>query len=182
MKIFQYIIFFILAALVYVLYQYMYMKPAFMVGEKAPSFRTQTIDGKNFSLDDMSGKLVLLDFWGTWCGPCRKQLPELSKLYRTYRDSLHGTFEVVSVAMDDDTAALRQVINSDSLVWPTHIREPKGGGTITTLYQIKKVPTSYLLNDKGQIISVNPAVDELKSWLMKVDQAHYSKVRGEVSK
>ncbi len=177
MKIFQYIIFFILAALVYVLYQYMYMKPAFMVGEKAPSFRTQTIDGKNFSLDDMSGKLVLLDFWGTWCGPCRKQLPELSKLYRTYRDSLHGTFEVVSVAMDDDTAALRSVINSDSLVWPVHLRESKSGGPIIALYQIKKVPTSYLLNDQGQIISVNPDMNELKSWLEKIDQVHHSKTK-----
>ena len=103
MKIFQIVIFIVLAALVYFIYQFMYMKPTFMVGEKIPDFQTKTIDGKKFSMDELKGKLVLMEFWGTWCGPCRKQMPELSKLYRTYRDSLHGTFEIVSLAMDDDT-------------------------------------------------------------------------------
>lgn len=177
MKIFQVVIFLVLAALVYFIYQFIYMKPAFMVGEKVPSFKTKTIDGKNFSIDDLEGKLVLLEFWGTWCGPCRKQMPELSKLYRTYKDSLHGTFEIVSLAMDDDTTALRAVINQDSLTWPYHLREPKNGGEISNLYQIKQIPTSYLINDQGQIIGVNPGIDELKNWLTRVDQVHHSKMR-----
>ncbi|MCO6460872.1 MAG: redoxin domain-containing protein [Saprospiraceae bacterium] len=172
MKVFNWVIFIILAGLMYFIYQFMYMKPAFMVGEKVPDFRTTTIDGKKFSIRDMEGKLVLLDFWATWCGPCRKQLPALSSLYRTYKDSLHGVFEIVSVALDDDTTALRLVINQDSLVWPYHIREPKSGGEIAALYQIKKIPTSYLLNDEGQILKVNPGIDDIKEWLVRIDAVH----------
>jgi len=177
MKIFQIVIFIVLAALVYFIYQFMYMKPTFMVGEKIPDFQTKTIDGKKFSMDELKGKLVLMEFWGTWCGPCRKQMPELSKLYRTYRDSLHGTFEIVSLAMDDDTTVLRNVINQDTMIWPYHLREPQNGGEITSLFQIKQIPTSYLLNDQGQIIRVNPTIDELKDLLTKVDNVHYSKMK-----
>ena len=177
MKVFQVIIFLVLAALVYFVYQFMYLKPTFMVGEKIPDFKTKTIDGKNFSIDELEGKLVLMEFWGTWCGPCRKQMPELSKLYRTYKDSLHGTFEIVSLAMDDDTTLLRNVINQDSMSWPYHLREPKNGGEITNLFQIKEIPTSYLINDQAQIIRVNPTIDELKDLLMKVDNVHYSKMK-----
>lgn len=177
MKVFQVVIFLVLAALVYFIYQFMYLKPTFMIGEKVPTFRTKTIDGKNFSIDDLNGKLVLMEFWGTWCGPCRKQMPELSKIYRTYKDSLHGTFEIVSLAMDDDTAALRMVINRDSLSWPYHLREPQNGGEISALFQIKQIPTSYLINDKSQIIKVNPTIEELKDVLQKVDNIHYSKMK-----
>lgn len=172
MKVFQWVIVVVLAVIVYFIYQFMYMKPAFMVGEKVPDFRTTTFDGNKFSIRDMEGKLVLLDFWGTWCGPCRRQMPELSRLYRTYQDSLHGLFEIVSVALDDDTTALRQVINQDTLTWPNHIREPKSGGEIATLYQIKQIPTSYLLNDQGQILKVNPGIKDIKEWLDKIDIVH----------
>ncbi len=177
MKVFQVVIFLVLAALVYFIYQFMYMKPTFMVGEKIPDFNTRTIDGAKFSIDELKGKLVLIEFWGTWCGPCKKQMPELSKLYRTYKDSLHGTFEIVSLAMDDDTTLLRNVINQDTLSWPYHLREPKNGGEISALFQIKQIPTSYLLNDQSQIIKVNPTIDELKALLQKVDNIHYSKMK-----
>lgn len=177
MKVFQVVLFLVLAALVYFIYQFMYMKPTFMVGEKVPDFSTRTIDGAKFSIDDVKGKLVLMEFWGTWCGPCRKQMPELSKLYRTYKDSLHGTFEIVSLAMDDDTTALRNVIIKDTLSWPYHLREPKNGGEISALYQIKSIPTSYLLNDQLQIIKVNPSIEDLKDMLQKVDKIHYSKMK-----
>lgn len=177
MKFFRVAIFIILAALVYLIYQFYYLKPAFAIGESIPDFKGTTIDDRPFSIDEMRGKLVLVEFWGTWCGPCRKQMPQLSSLYRTYRDSLHGTFEIVTIAMDDDTAALRRVINQDSLVWPIHLRESKQGGTIANLFEIREIPTSYLINEKAQIIRVNPSIDELRAILEKVDEAHYSKIR-----
>lgn len=174
MKFFNVIIFLVLALVAFGIYYFIYSKPAMMIGEKAPDIRSATIDGQIFDLSQLQGKLVLVDFWGSWCSPCRKVNPELSALYRSYKDTLHDNFQIVSIAIDDDTSVLRTAIAHDSLVWPLHIMESKSGGPITAEYKIKEIPTSYLLNESQQIIKVNPTMEELHSILKKFVAVHYS--------
>lgn len=177
MKFFNFFIFIILGALVAGIYFYYYRNPAMMVGERIPDIHSVTIDHKPFDLNQLEGKLVLIDFWGSWCGPCRKANPELSKLYREYKDTLHNNFEIVSIAIDDDTSAVRKAIATDSLVWPIQIMEAKSGGPATIDYKIKEIPASFLINERQQIIKVNPSIEELRAILHKFFEAHYSRIQ-----
>jgi len=179
MKYFNIVIFLILGALVYGIYFFMYRKTDLMIGDKAPDIRSTTIDGKMINLSQFQGKLVLLDFWGSWCTPCRKANPELAKLYNEFHDTLHSNFEIVSIAIDDDTTTLRQAIAQDGLAWPYQIMEPKSGGPATLDYKIKTIPASYLINDQQMIIKVNPGIEELRDILNKFVAVHYSKIKAD---
>lgn len=171
-----------LGAIVYGIYFFMYRETALMIGDRAPDIRSTTIDGKAINLSQFQGKLVLLDFWGSWCHPCRKANPELAKLYNEYHDTLHSNFEIVSVAIDDDTTVLRQAIKADGLIWPYQIMEPKSGGPATRDYKISTIPTSYLINNEQMIIQVNPTIAELRTILNKFVEVHYSKIKADSTK
>ena len=104
-----------------------YMKPKFINGEQTPDFSAQLIDGTPFQLSQLKGNMVLLDFWGSWCGPCRAQNPGLVKLY----DQFHGAdfrgiddFEIVSVAIEKqgDRERWLKAIESDGLKWKYQLR------------------------------------------------------------
>ena len=168
MKVFRVVIFLVLAGLTWLAYEKLYKKPAFIIGEKIPSFQAELLNGKSFSSDQLMGKLTLLDFWGSWCGPCRTQNPELARLYKKYSDTLQGYFQIVSIAFDDDTTQLNKAILSDSLIWPDHIRESKmNEGPIGRLFKIREIPTTYLVNDQMRILRVNPSIQELEGILQK---------------
>ncbi len=155
--------------------RYFYMKPKFVNGEKAPTFSAKLDDGQNFQLESLRGDYVLLDFWGSWCGPCRAESPDMVKLYQKYKDQdfkdAEG-FEIVSVGIERNQASWRRAIQSDGLAWPYHILDISTSmkffnGKIADLYSIKQIPTKFLLNPQGVIIGVNQSPGQVDRFLQK---------------
>ncbi len=149
--------------------RYFYFKPKYINGEQAPDFSGQLLNGADFSLSDLKGHYVLLDFWGSWCGPCRKENPALVALYRDFQGSSFQDadgFEIVSIGIEQNEDAWKAAIQRDGLIWPYHISENQRFKSPTALkYGVREVPTKYLLNPRGQIIGVNLPVAEIRRML-----------------
>ncbi len=157
---------------VYFLYDYTFNRvPKFIVGEVAPDFEAQKPDGTTLKLSDYRGKIVLLDFWGTWCGPCMGEVSGLVQIYNKYNTTKFGAangFEIVAVAMDKDKERWTTVIEQKGMNWEGHVSDLKRmRGKVGALYRVREIPTKYLLNEKGVIISVNPTIEELDKILTK---------------
>lgn len=145
--------------------------PKFINGETAPNFTAVSPTGDNISLSDFEGKILLLDFWGSWCGPCRAENPGLVYLYNKYNKAAFKKaegFEILSVGMEKNKDRWLRAIEKDGLVWKSHVSDLKRmNGDVGVLYKVREIPTKYLLNEKGVIISVNPTVKQLDELLAK---------------
>jgi len=129
----------------------------------APVFSMNSVHGKETSLSDYLGKYVLLDFWASWCGPCRKENPNVVKLYKKYRNK---NFTVLSVSLDTEIEKWKQAIEIDQLIWPNHISDLMGWKSpVIQLYGIQGIPYTVLVNPEGKIIGVNLRGKELEDRL-----------------
>ena len=133
-------------------------------GKTAPDFTAQTPDGTPFHLADLHGKYVLLDFWASWCGPCRMENPNVSANYRKYKDR---NFVVLSFSLDENKASWKQAIGDDHMDW-YHAGDLKGWHSpIVQLYMVAGVPKSYLIDPDGKIVAVDLRGDDLGKTLEK---------------
>ena len=145
--------------------KYLYQKPKFINGEIAPNFSMQMIDGQKRILSDFKGKFVLLDFWGSWCPPCRKENPDLVKLYQKYKDQ---DFEIVSIGVETRKERWIAAIEKDGLVWPNHFSDFKRfDSEPVRLYGVKEIPTKYLIDKDGMIIGINQTIEQIDMILSK---------------
>lgn len=134
------------------------------IGAMAPAFEMSTPEGKVVRLADFKGKYVLLDFWAAWCGPCRKENPNIVRLFNQYKDK---NFTVLGVSLDDDKADWLKAVKDDGLTW-THVSELKRWESpIVNLYKIESIPASFLLDPQGKIIAKNLRGAELEAFLAK---------------
>lgn len=141
-------------------------QPKYGQGEMSPDFPIEVSGKPAIKLSDLRGKTVLLQFWGTWCGPCRAENPRLAQFYERYHDK---GFEIVSVATERNSAAAwKKVIELDGMVWPYHIMESgRFDGPVATLFNIHEIPALYLIDRNGRIIAQNPALPVLDKLLME---------------
>lgn len=117
-------------------------------GEKAPDFSIKDKEGRAHSFASLAKnkKVVLVDFWASWCGPCRKEIPNVKKQYELYKDK---GFEVVSISMDKDEKAWKKALDEEQLPWPNFL-DREG---VSDLYHVKSIPAMYLLKPDGTIIA-----------------------------
>ena len=128
---------------------------AISVGENVPSFKARTIDGsKNLTLEDYRGKVILLDFWASWCPPCLKSLP----LYNDLRREI-GTenFEIVAINVDENTEDAMKFLEKHPVSYPI-AKDPKG--VLPGVFGVKAMPTSYLIDKNGVVQHVHAAFKE----------------------
>jgi peroxiredoxin len=134
--------------------------PATPVGEIAPDFTLPTPGGETLSLHGVKAKLKLIDFWASWCGPCRKENPNVVKLYTEYHPK---GLEIISVSTDTDRAKWLQAIEDDHLTWQ-HASDLQGGtGPVVLLYGVKFIPYTVLVDENNKIIALKLRGDALKA-------------------
>ena len=134
------------------------------IGQLAPSFTAPTPDGKTLALNDVKGKLTLIDFWASWCKPCRRENPNVVKVYEKYHSK---GLEIISVSLDgsrnqkDPKAAWIKAIEDDKLTWSHVSNLNYFNDPVAKAYNIRSIPATFLLDENGKIIAKNLRGDAL---------------------
>ncbi|OMP68283.1 redoxin domain-containing protein [Domibacillus epiphyticus] len=113
-------------------------------GEKAPDFTLKTIDGKEVNLSDYEGKKVLINFWATWCPPCKAEMPHMQSFY----DGEPENVEILAVNLEEKEAKVSEFVKQYELTFPILLDEE---GSVGETYEVYTIPTTYLLNEDGTV-------------------------------
>ncbi len=134
------------------------------VGRTAPDFSITGLDGKTIKLADYKGKYVMLDFWASWCVPCRKENPNVVKLYQQYHAK---GLNIIGISLDENKASWQKAINDDHLTW-THGSELQNfNGATVQRYQVQAIPSNFILGPDGKIIAKNVTGNDLAVFFAK---------------
>ncbi|MBK9109295.1 MAG: TlpA family protein disulfide reductase [Saprospiraceae bacterium] len=152
----------------YLIY-YFFFKTMMVLGQQAPDIQAIGRDKQIIKLEQFRGKYLLLEFWGSWCGPCRKENPILVMMYEKYKTSqfkVASGIEFLSIALEKDKDDAEKAILKDNLNWPHHIIEDKLLESPTAIaYSIKSIPAKFLIGPDLRIILSDPTIAELDAFL-----------------
>jgi len=131
-------------------------------GQLAAEIALPTLAGDTVRLSSLKGKVVLLDFWASWCGPCRTSNKELVRLYPKYKSK---GFEILGVSLDEDLSKWEKAIEKDKITW-LQVNEPGGWDARTAVkWDISAIPTSFLIDRDGKLLAMDLSGKELEKAL-----------------
>lgn len=158
--------------LLFILFAFTEISAQVKKGKPAPEISLKDISGQTVSLSSFKGKVVLIDFWASWCMPCRKNNPKLVALYEKFKGE---GFEILGVSIDKDNADWKTAIEKDRLSW-TQVVDNAGWNAQSTIdYGVEGIPASFLVDQEGIIRGVDLEGKELESMIKKLLTA---KIRG----
>jgi peroxiredoxin len=136
-----------------------------LLNQQAPEISMPDVNGKLVSLSSFKGKYVLVDFWASWCGPCRQENPNVLVAYQKFKNK---NFTILGVSLDDDKANWEKAIKDDQLSWTQISDLKKWQSTIVGIYQFDGIPFNVLIDPQGKIIASGLRVAELEKKLAEV--------------
>lgn len=138
---------------------FMYKPAGPAVGTKAPELAFKNPDGKVIKLSSLKGKVVLIDFWASWCGPCRRENPNVVRVYEKYKNQKFTNgkgFTVFNYSLDKDMNKWKAAIEKDKLDWKYHVSDLKGWNAAGAAeYGVRSIPSNYLIDGQGNILAKN---------------------------
>ncbi len=134
-------------------------------GDKAPDFSAPSPEGKTISLKESLGKVTIIDFWASWCGPCRKENPNVVAMY----NELHAKgLNIIGVSLDKDAAKWKEAIAKDGLTWPQISNLKFWDEPIAVQYNVKSIPATFILDATGKIVAKDLRGDALKAKVLEL--------------
>ncbi|MFC5412260.1 redoxin domain-containing protein [Larkinella bovis] len=138
---------------------------AVVEGALAPDVALENAQGQTVSLSSLRGKYVLIDFWASWCGPCRQENPNVVRVYNKYKDK---GFEVYSISLDDSRDKWLKAVQTDGMIWTNVLGKKNGSSPVAIQYAIQVIPTTFLLDKEGKIIAKNLRGQALEQKLSEI--------------
>ena len=133
---------------------------AIVIGKPAPNFSAPSPEGKTISLKESLGKVTIIDFWASWCGPCRAENPSVVALYNEFHPQ---GLNIIGVSLDKDAAKWKEAIAKDGLIWP-HVSNLKfWEDPIAKQYNVQSIPATFILDEKGNIVAKDLRGEELRA-------------------
>ena len=115
---------------------------------KAPDFQVKALDGEPLSLEKYRGKVILLDFWAAWCGPCLAEMPNIKRVYKKYKDR---GFQIIGISLDTNRSSLRSYLRRERITWPQFFDGTGWENSVAQKYGINSIPRMYLIDGNGFI-------------------------------
>ncbi len=139
------------------------------LGNVAPELDFPNPQGKNIKLSSLRGKIVLIEFWASWCSPCRRENPKLVQLYKTFKDTKFKNangFEIYSLSLDQSREKWMGAIEEDGLIWPSHVSDLKFWKSEgVRIFRVNSIPHNVLLDENGVILDKNLSIEALEAKL-----------------
>jgi thiol-disulfide isomerase/thioredoxin len=133
-------------------------------GQVAPDIQLPDAQGIPLALSSLRGKIVLIDFWASWCGPCRRANKSMQPIYQQYQDK---GFEIYGISLDESAEDWLKAITADKIKWK-QVRETGGwNAPISTAWRIEQIPSTFLLDQQGVVVAIDPTPDQIRSYLRK---------------
>ncbi|MGH1017520.1 thiol-disulfide oxidoreductase ResA [Bacillus mycoides] len=140
-------------------------KEKMQIGKEAPNFVVTDLEGKNIALKDLKGKGVFLNFWGTWCKPCEKEMPYMNELYPKYKEK---GVEIIALDADETDIAVKNFVKQYDLKFPVAIDK---GQKIIGTYGVGPLPTTFLIDKEGKVVEQiigEQTKEQLEEYLKKI--------------
>ena len=136
------------------------------VGSKAPEIALPNVKGEVIKLSSLNGKVVLIDFWASWCRPCRETNHATLPIYNKFKDK---GFEIYGISIDENPNAWKYAIDQDKITWiQVNDKEASHGNELTQTWAIRYIPSTFLIDQNGNVVAVNPSEEKLEKLLKKL--------------